>query len=351
VLRPASVRPIVLIVSSTLSHEERGLWSLLAADGRPLLSLFALGLGLAGAFAWFVSLAGEVLPHELRFLGMTAEQLRGLADGRVTDFMTHDRVAFGGTLIALAILYLWLVAGPLASGERWAWWLIAGTGALGFASFLSYIGTGYLDVWHAVASAGLLPPFVVGLWLSRRRLLGRRSTALGRAGAAAEWPAWRSPGGAGRGLLGLTGLGLVLAGSTILTIGTVVVFVPEDLIYIGFDRAALDALNPRLVPLIAHDRAGFGGGLLTIGLLVIGCLAFGRPSRSLRQAILVAGTIGFGAAIGIHGLVGYLDASHVGPAAAGAVVFTLGVVLTSAPGAVSDAEQTREGPIPASDAA
>lgn len=106
------------------------------------------------------------------------------------------------------------------------------------------------------------------------------------------------------------------------------VFVPQDTIFIGFDRAALDALNPRLVPLIAHDRAGFGGGLLTVGVIVLGCAAFGRPSRSLWEALLVAGSVGFGLAIGIHGLVGYLDPSHVGPAVAGAVVFALGMVLT-----------------------
>jgi hypothetical protein len=309
-----------------------GLWTMLVGDGRPLLALFAVGLGLAGAFAWFVSVAGEILPHELRFLGMSALELRTLADGRVADFMTHDRVAFGGTLIALAVLYLWLVGGPLTRGEGWSWWLIAATGVLGFASFLSYLGTGYFDLWHAVASAGLAPPCLVGLALTRRHLVtrDRHATAQARPGRAPgpPWPAWRTVGGAGRGLLLLTGVGMVVAGSTILTIGTFVVFVPQDLIYLGFDRAALDALNVRLVPLIAHDRSGFGGGVMTIGLLVLGSVSFGRPSRGLWQALAVAGGIGFGAAVGIHGLVGYLDASHVGPAAAGGAVFALGMVLS-----------------------
>ena len=111
----AGVPPIVLLVTSTLSSREDRLWSVLVGDGRPLLALFAVGLGLAGVFAWFVSAVGETLPHELRFLGMTASELHGLADGRVADFMTHDRVAFGGTLIALAVLYLWIVAVPLAA--------------------------------------------------------------------------------------------------------------------------------------------------------------------------------------------------------------------------------------------
>jgi hypothetical protein len=324
-------------MDSTFDREDQGFLRILSGDGRPLLALFAVGLGLAGAFAWFVSAAGETLPHELRFLGMTADELRRLAGGRVADFMTHDRVAFGGTLIAMAILDIWLVEVPLAAGERWAWWLLLVSGSLGFASFLAYLGYGYLDLWHAVATAALLPLFVGGLWMTKRSALdpGPRSALPNR------WPAWSSVGGAGRGLLGLTGIGMIVAGTTIVTLGTFVVFVPQDLVYIGLDRQALEALNPHLVPLIAHDRVGFGAGLLTIGTLVIGCIAAGRLSRSLWQALLAAGSIGFGAAIGIHGLVGYLDASHVGPAVAGAAVFGLGMILSrpgSAPGVDRSAE-------------
>ena len=324
---------IVLLMTSTLLPVDRGLWATLVGDGRPLLGLYAVGLGLAGAFAWFVSLARETLPHELRFLEMTLAELRGLAGGRVTDFMTHDRVAFGGTLLAIAVLTLWLVAVPLAGGQRWAWRLIAASGCIGFASFLAWVGYGYFDLWHAVATAALLPPFVVGLALTRSRECPGAAPPSDRSDAARSWPAWRTTGGAGRALLLLTGVGMIVAGATILTLGTIVVFVPQDLIYIGFDRAALDALNVRLVPLIAHDRSGFGGGLLTVGVIVLGCVAFGRPSRSLWQALLVAGAVGFGAAIGIHGLVGYLDASHVGPAVGGALVFLLGMILIR-PGAL-----------------
>jgi hypothetical protein len=233
--------------------------------------------------------------------------------------MAHDRVAFGGTLIAMSVLYAWLIALPLAAGERWAWRLIASTGSFGFLSFAAYAGSGYVDSWHLSAEAALLAAFVPGLLLTRRRAqLHARPE---------PWPSIRTTQGAGRRLIALTGLGLVAAGLTILTLGSIVVFVPQDLIYIGFDRAALDALNPRLVPLIAHDRTGFGGGVAAMGLLVLGCLRWGRWSRSLWQALALAGTVGFGAAIGVHGLVGYIDASHVGPAVAGALVFAVGMWL------------------------
>jgi hypothetical protein len=325
---------IVLLMSSTIRpRDERapaaptgpnarsGLAALLLGDGRPALALGAVGLIAAGAFAFFLSASGEFLPHDVAWLGLSAAELRSLADGRVADFMFHDRVAFGGTLIAVGVLYLWLVVEPLARREAWAWWLVAASAVLGFASFLSWLGFGYLDTWHAVATGILLPLFIIGLARTRHQSPGGPLSLI-RSGRPLDL---RSTLGLGRGLLLLAGFGMLVAGTTILTIGTFVVFVPQDLMFIGFDRAALDAMNPRLVPLIAHDRSGFGGGLATAGLVVLGVVWAGRPSRALWQALMAAGVVGFGAAIGIHALVGYLDASHVGPAVLGAVVFAGGI--------------------------
>ncbi len=325
---------------------DASLLTLLVGDGRPLLGLFAIGLGLAGAFAWFLSAVGEALPHELRFLGLTLDQLRALAGGRVLDFMVHDRVAFGGTLLAMSVVYLWLIAGPLGEGRAWAWWVIAITGGFGFASFAAYAGSGYLDTWHLAASVAMLVVFVPGLVITHRHLTPGRPVR-------ADGPSWRTTAGLGRRLVAMTGLGMVVAGATILVLGSIVVFVPQDIIYIGFDRAALDAMNPHLVPLVAHDRTGFGGGVATMGLLVLGCVTFGGWSRALWQALALAGLLGFGAAIGVHGLVGYLDASHVGPAVGGALVFLLGMILSRPRGAAASAEgspsadRSRPGPPPA----
>ena len=48
-----------------------------------------------------------------------------------------NRLAFGGALIAVAVLFLWLAAGPLREGERWAWWAFAISGCAAFLSFLA----------------------------------------------------------------------------------------------------------------------------------------------------------------------------------------------------------------------
>src|SRR3954469_12433383 len=109
------------------SPSEPGFLSLLVGDGRPPLALVAVGLIVAGTFAFFLSATGQLLPHDIAYLGMSVAEMRRFDDGRVLDFMFHDRVAFGGTLVAVGTLYLWLIAVPLAGGERWAWRLLAAT--------------------------------------------------------------------------------------------------------------------------------------------------------------------------------------------------------------------------------
>jgi hypothetical protein len=96
----------------------------------------------------------------------------------------------------------------------------------------------------------------------------------------------------------------------------------------GVAAEHLHATNPRLVPLIAHDRAGFGGAVLTAGLTALGCLLFTPVQRALWQAMLIAGTASLTAAIGVHFVVGYVDAWHLAPPAAGAIALLLGLALS-----------------------
>jgi hypothetical protein len=107
------------------------------------------------------------------------------------------------------------------------------------------------------------------------------------------------------------------------------VFVPQDLEFIGMTRSAIGAINPHLVPLIAHDRAGFGGALVSFAVAMFACSRYGSPSPALWQALTLAGSAGFAAAVGVHPMIGYLSVSHLGPAVAGAVVFAAGVALAS----------------------
>jgi hypothetical protein len=135
---------------------------------------------------------------------------------------------------------------------------------------------------------------------------------------------------------------MVAGGLTILTVGMTSVFVPQDLMFIGMTARELHAVNPRLVPLIAHDRAGFGGGTVACGLTIWSVVWCGTPSRSLWQALCLAGIAGFGTAIGVHFVVGYMDLTHLAPAALGAVLFSIGLALCLGP--MTKGRNSRRGP-------
>lgn len=305
--------------------DTRGLLPALIGDGRPLLALTALALLFSGAFALFLSATGQFLPHDTSFLGMTADELCAVANCRVVAFMFHDRVAFGGVLIAIGILYLWLITFPLRHGEPWAWWTLSISGAVGFTSFVAYLGYGYLDTWHGTGTLFLLPCFVAGLLLSLRTIRPPRGIAALDRGAALRH--WSGGPALGRAFLLATAGGMAAAGVTILGVGVTRVFVPQDLSFMGVTAGELEQLNPRLIPLIAHDRAGFGGGLLSCGLTVGLSAWYARPSRHLWEALLLAGTAGFGLAIGVHLRVGYVDPTHLAPAVGGALLFAIGLAL------------------------
>ncbi len=312
-------------MTTQVSEQDRGIFVALIGDGRPPLLFTGVALVLSGCFALFLSASGEILPHDIHFLGMTADQLCAVRNCRVVHFMFHDRVAFGGALIAIGSLYMWLVEFPLRGREPWAWWVLVVSGISGFGSFLAYLGYGYLDTWHGVATMFLLPLFLVGLIKSRSTL--NQPESIGSLTKPGRRVSWTSSFGIGRALLLATALGMVFGGATVMTFGMTRVFVPQDLTFMGISREELQQISPRLIPLIAHDRAGFGGAICTAGITVLFCVWCARPSRSLFQILLVTGIVGFGTAIGVHPVVGYNDLIHLAPAILGALMFAIGIVL------------------------
>lgn len=293
------------------------------ATGAILIASGILALGLAATV--------QLFPYDVTYLQMTVADLCERNACRIVHFMAHDRVSFGGSMISIGVLYTWLAASPLRRGEAWAFWVLVLSGLVGFGSFLTYLGYDYLDVWHGRATLALLPVFVLGMLRVYTRLRGPKGLReLFRVGA----PAWIwSPAGMGRLALSFTAFGMIAGGLIIMTVGVSQVFVPQDLEYMAMTVPELNALNPRLIPLIAHDRAGFGGGICSTGITVMACVWRGaRPgARGLWWAMLVSGTAGFTTAIGIHPLVGYVSFTHLAPAYAGALMFVTAMVLLYGP--------------------
>jgi hypothetical protein len=308
------------------ADDQRGLFESLVGDGRPLLKLTGLALIGSGLFAFFLGATGHFLPHDIAFLGVSSDALQSIAETRLVNFMIHDRVSFGGAILGIGVLYLWLAEFPLGAGEAWAWWTFLVSGMLGFGSFLAYLGYGYLDSWHGAATLVLLPIYALGMYRSIRILRGEHSIrTLLRSGSPSSW---RTAYGFGRRLLLVTSLCLVLGGLIIMSVGMTTVFVPQDLEFMNLCVGDLEAVNPRLVPLIAHDRAGFGGGVCCCGLTMFFCIFCSDPSRSLWQALAVTGIPGFGTAIGVHYPIGYTSFTHLAPAYLGATMFVVGMLLT-----------------------
>lgn len=306
---------------------QRGFVDALIGDGRPLISFCGICLGLSGLFAILQAMSGHFLPQDTAYLKMQAEDLCQMNECRIVHFMIHDRVSFGGALVAIAVLYLWLAEFPLRSGEAWAWWALVISGLTGFGSFLTYLGYGYLDTWHGTATLMLLPCYTLGVWRLRPTLALKFSDL-------SPYSSLRPTGtldpatsaGIGRILLAWTASGMIAAGLTIQVIGMTTVFVETDLAYMEIDRSELNRINPRLIPLIAHDRAGFGGAVFTAGILTLMCIWFGTPSVALWQVLLIGGLAGWSTAVFVHPVIGYTDTMHLAPAVLGAVAFFSGLI-------------------------
>jgi hypothetical protein len=296
-------------------RDDRGIPEALLSDGRFLLSLTGFVLVLSGGFAILQSLSGYFLPQDVHALGFDAQHLAAAANLRVVYFMFHDRVAFGGTLLAIGFAYWFLAEFPLRAGERWAWWTFCVSGVCGFASFLSYLSYGYLDTWHGIATLFLLPVFAAGVWRARPARIDWRD-------------AWRpgQPLSLGRSGLGFLAAGMIAAGATIMIVGMTGVFVPQDLTFMHMTRADLQGISPRLVPVIAHDRAGFGGGLFNTGITLFLIARQAPVTKSLVQIVTLMGLAGFGTAIGVHPAIGYTDPVHLAPAYLGGLLF-IGTVI------------------------
>lgn len=310
------------------TYDDRSIFEAIVGDGRPLLLFTGLALVLSGGFAFFQASTGHFLPHDVVYLGMDAQALCQFYSCRIVKFMIHDRVAFAGALIAVGVLYLWLAEFPLRQRQAWAWWAYLISSVAGFLSFLTFLGFNYFDTWHGMATLLLLPCYLLGMAQSYRTI---RPVALGtvfkQIPHSAHWTV-RTRAGIGQLCLLLTGVGMLSAGAVIMIGGMTRIFVPQDLGFMALKVADLQAITPRLVPLIAHDRANFGGALLAAGLAFVFCVCFGSPVRNLWQALFIAGSVGFGCAIGVHFVVGYLNLIHLLPAYLGAGVFFLGMALT-----------------------
>lgn len=297
--------------------------------------MLGVSMLLGGSLAIVIAATRVVMPYDEAFVGMTRAQLAEI-NPRLLPFLSHDRVSLAGAMLSIGVLYTGLSLCGVRRGLHWARQAVIVSAFAGFASFFLFLGFGYFDPFHAFVTAILfqflllslhaeLPPAEVPQYPNLRE----------------DWRWRRSQWGQ----LLFIGQGVVyiVAGTVISTIGITQVFVHEDLEFMGTTVEALKAAGPQLVPLVAHDRATFGGMLIATGLTVFLASMWGyrQGYRWLWWTLLLAGIPGYAAAIGVHHAVGYTDWFHLLPAYAGSAALFLALWLSYPYLCVRDEEARR----------
>jgi len=288
--------------------------------------VWALALGVAmifgGILATIFSLTGVLLPYDVAATGLDAAAITAFNE-RLLHFMAHDLLTLAGTMVSLGALYVGLAWGGMRRGLLFAKEAIALSTLVGFISFLAFVGYGYFDQFHAFVAAVLFP---VAIQVVVGRDRPRRPPAvpdLHNDGA------WRLA-ALGQLTFVMQGVGLLAAGLAITLLGTTSVFVATDLAFLGTDAASMHAHHANLVPLVAHDRATFGGMLLATGcgVLVTALWGFQRGASWLWWTLTIAGFPAYVATLWIHADIGYVDALHLSPVVIGLVLQLIGVATT-----------------------
>jgi len=285
--------------------------------------LMGLGLSIGGILAFGIALTSVILPYDEAYIGLTRLQLEGI-NPHVIGFLTHDRVTLAGTMLSCGLLYMMLAWNAVRLGSHPAWVAITLSALSGFAGFFLFLGFGYLDPLHAFAATILFQFLALGLFAKLG--IAKHVPALDFCNDTA-----RILGLWGQFLFILQGAALILAGLVISGIGATFVFVPQDLAFLQNTPAGLaHAINPKIISLIAHDRATMGAMLVANGwlYLLVPLWMFRTGARWQWVSLALAGFIGYGAAIAIHVDVSYLDIFHLAPAFAGLALHCVALALS-----------------------
>ena len=279
--------------------------------------LVGLGMIVAGLGAAAITLGPVLLWYDRDFLGMGLAELHAL-NHHLVPFLQHDRITMAGTMIAIGVLYAGLAVGGIRRGWGWARDAYLASGWIGFPSLLYFLGFGFLEPLHTAVTVVLFPMFLLATWRTPMR------------------PQWTVlPDGpederrralVGQLLMLCTGVGLFIGGAVVSVVGLTHVFVASDLVFLGIGA---DALSPRLVSFVAHDRAGFGGALMAAAVAIVLLSAWGwrRGESWVWWSLLTAAVFGFLPAVIVHGVIHYTDFLHLAPVFAGVVLTAAALTL------------------------
>jgi dihydroorotate dehydrogenase len=109
----------------------------------------------------------------------------------------------------------------------------------------------------------------------------------------------------------LLGMGMIAGGALAMILASTRIVLPYDESLCGMTRDQLIALNPRLLPFMAHDRVSLSGTMLSIGILyaALGWCAIRRGAHWAQVAVVVSAIAGFFTFFFFLGF-GYFDPFH-----------------------------------------
>ncbi|WP_210583803.1 hypothetical protein [Streptomyces sp. GESEQ-35] len=282
--------------------------------------LVGLGMTGAGLGAAAITLGPVLLWYDRDYLGMTLHKLHAV-NHHLVHFLQHDRITMAGTMVAIGALYTGLAVGGIRRGRPWAREVYLLSGAIGFPTLFYFLVTGFVEPLHTATAIVLFPMFVAAV---------RRAPHTPRWQPAPEGPEReRRRALTGQLLLIVTGAGLFVGGAVISVVGLTGVFVPADLAFLDAGAQTLEAANPRLVPFVAHDRAGFGGALMAAAVAITLLSAWGwrRGEAWVFWTLATAAAAGFLPAVVVHGVIHYTDFIHLAPVYFGIAMTGTGLLL------------------------
>jgi dihydroorotate dehydrogenase len=109
----------------------------------------------------------------------------------------------------------------------------------------------------------------------------------------------------------LMGAGMIFGSLLALVIAATKVVLPYDEAFVGLTRDGLNALNPRLLAFMAHDRVTLAGTMVAIGVMYVGLSVSGirRGLHWAQQSVFLSAFTGFASFFLFLGF-GYLDTFH-----------------------------------------
>lgn len=298
--------------------------------------LMGLGMLVGGVLAMGIAMTRIVMPYDESLVGMLRGELMQINE-RLLPFMQHDRVTLAGTMLAIGVLYTSLALFGIRRGGHWAYIAVVISATTGFFSFFTFLGFGYFDPFHAFVSAVLLQFLLLTTILPQPKY---RQIDMPELHNDARWQRHQW----GQLAFVVHGVVLIVAGVVISVVGMTSVFVPEDLEFLQCSRRVLAEANPMLVPLVAHDRATFGGMLIATGLVTLlsALWGFRHGQAWLWWVLMIAGNLAYWSTLGVHWAVGYNSLLHLIPAYGGLALLLLGGWASYAFMAQKDQELTDE---------